>query len=236
MALEYFTELLDSLFFNKRCRGDEELAEIFIDILSRLPTDSLVRFQRDCRDLRVLISSQYFTTLHLSRARPMPLLRDNNFGTNKRSKQFYMLIDNLNEEYREVRLGTLYLRRNKQLGEHPPRIVCSCQGVVLFAYHPSPYYALNPITKEEVRDSWCQYLVYVFKTRTWRKIHSPSTFNFYPCDASPAVVNGALHWIMLTDLEKKDVPPCANGIMVFKMDKEELSAMPHPGSVCNCIT
>ncbi|KAM3360241.1 hypothetical protein P3S68_019953 [Capsicum galapagoense] len=40
---------------------------------------------------------------------------------------------------------------------------------------------------------------------------------------------------MYHDLERKTITPCANGIMVFRMDKEEFSAMPHSGSsiVCN---
>ncbi|MCD7461130.1 hypothetical protein HAX54_045340 [Datura stramonium] len=52
-----------------------------------------------------------------------------------------------------------------------------------------------------------------------------------------SVVNGALHWIMYSDLEKKKMglpPNCSNnGIIAFRMDEEQLSAKPHPGSVCN---
>ncbi|KAK4351777.1 hypothetical protein RND71_027295 [Anisodus tanguticus] len=72
------------------------------------------------------------------------------------------------------------------------------------------------------------------KTRTSRKIRSSTNFNFLPY-SSPTVVSGALHWIMYTDLEKKGLTPSCenNGIVVFRMNKEELSAKPHPGSVCN---
>ncbi|PHU21033.1 hypothetical protein BC332_12184 [Capsicum chinense] len=82
------------------------------------------------------------------------------------------------------------------------------------------------------------YLVYVFKTRTWRKIRSSSSFNFLPITRSPAVVNGALHWILLPDVENKGLPPCNscgdNGIIVFRMDNEQFSGKPHPAShVCN---
>ncbi|XP_060185790.1 F-box protein At3g07870-like isoform X1 [Lycium barbarum] len=128
----------------------------------------------------------------------------------------------------------------------------------------STYYVFNPITQEEVtiqhrlhpgflcalyfcpytrqfrilyvqvRGSFCQYFVYIFRTQTWRKIRSSSSFNFLPSGVNSAVVNGALHWVMHHDLERKNTPPCENGIMVFRMDKEEFSAMPHPGStVCN---
>ncbi|KAF3634651.1 putative protein-like [Capsicum annuum] len=129
----------------------------------------------------------------------------------------------------------------------------------------SPYYVVNPITQEQVtirhtlhpgyiralyfcpctrqfrilyvqvRGSSCQYLVYIFKTQKWRKIRSSTPFNFVSGGDNPAVVNGALHWITHHDLERKDIAPCENGIMVFRMDKEEFSAMPHPGSstVCN---
>ncbi|XP_059309582.1 LOW QUALITY PROTEIN: F-box protein At3g07870-like [Lycium ferocissimum] len=128
----------------------------------------------------------------------------------------------------------------------------------------STYYVFNPITQEEVtlqhtlhpgylcalyfcpytrqfrilyvqvRDSCCQYIVYIFRTRRWRNIHLSSSFNFLPSGVNPAVVNGALHWVVLHDLERKNTSPCENGIMVFRMDKEEFSAMPHPRStVCN---
>nr|XP_016490209.1 PREDICTED: uncharacterized protein LOC107810006 [Nicotiana tabacum] len=156
----------------------------------------------------------------------------------------------------------LKINKHLGLGERSPSPIYSCQGVLLFAnkyYWPrTTYYVLNPITQEEVivqhthhpgrlcafyfcrgfklfyaqvRRSWCQYLVYIFKTQTWRKVRSSCTFNFLPYRGSPAIVNGALHWIVYTYL-KKDLPNCANGIMVFRMDKEELSAMPHPGRVC----
>lgn len=267
MALECLTQVLVSLF-DKICRGDEELTETFrclpdcliVDIISRLPIDTLVRCRRNCRDLRALISSHYFTTLHLSRARPM-LLFHNFWDTRKRHKQLYVL-DNTGEITYLCRLPGL------SWGTYSKTIVYSCQGVLLFASSMWPsttYYVLNPITQEEViiqhkhepgrfcalyfcrelkllyaqvRGSLCQYLVYIFKTQTWRKIRSSSSssntnFNFLPYNRAPAVVNGALHWITYSDLEKKGLPPnCANnGIIVFRMDKEQLSAKPHPGSV-----
>ncbi|XP_070044324.1 putative F-box protein At3g17480 [Nicotiana tomentosiformis] len=274
MALQCFTwttELLGSLF-NIICKDEEDLAETFgrlpdcliIDVLSRLPLDCLVRFQRDCRDLRALISTHDFATVHLSRARPMLLIHDFVKST-KNGQQLYVFgTEHLNGKnvFRKLHLRPELMINNKRW-EKPPILQYSCQGVLLFVDRMWPiYYALNPITQEEVtikntpvpgkscalyfcpltrqfkllyaqaRGSLCQYFVYMFKTRTWRKIHSSSTFNFLPYLNSHAVVNGALHWIMYADFEKEGIPPCANGIMVFRMDKEELSAMPHPGSVC----
>ncbi|PHT31392.1 hypothetical protein CQW23_27729 [Capsicum baccatum] len=126
------------------------------------------------------------------------------------------------------------------------------------------YYVVNPVTQEEVtirhtlypgyvsalyfcpyarqfrvlytqvRGSSCQYFVYIFKMRSWRKIRSSTSFNFLSSCGNPPVVNGALHWIVYHDLERKTITPCENGIMVFRMDKEEISAMPHPGSSTLC--
>ncbi|PHT51460.1 hypothetical protein CQW23_11207 [Capsicum baccatum] len=87
--------------------------------------------------------------------------------------------------------------------------------------------------RSDLRDSsgpkLCQYLVYKFKTRTWRKISSSSSFNFLPVSRSPAVVNGALHWMRLDLKEKRNHRPnsCGdNGIIVFRMNNEQFSAKP----------
>ncbi|KAH0730207.1 hypothetical protein KY289_001395 [Solanum tuberosum] len=99
--------------------------------------------------------------------------------------------------------------------QHKLRLRYSCEGVLLFTFEYSPptYVIFNPITQEE----------------TWRrKIRCP-TPNFLPY-VSPAIVNGAVHLLVARDLEKPDIPPYAKGIMVLKMDKEEFSNMPHPGS------
>ncbi|XP_059307651.1 F-box protein At3g07870-like [Lycium ferocissimum] len=103
----------------------------------------------------------------------------------------------------------------------------------LCALYFCPYTRQFRILYAQVRGTSCQYFIYIFKTQTRRKIHSSYSFNFLPSGDNPAVVNGALHWIMHHDLERKNIPPCEKGIMVFRMDKEEPSAMPHPGStVC----
>ncbi|XP_060194855.1 putative F-box/kelch-repeat protein At1g12870 [Lycium barbarum] len=275
MALECFTQVLGSLF-DKICRGDDDdqLAETFrwlpdcliIDILTRLPIRTLARCRRDCRDLRALISSHYFTTLHLSRARPLLLLHHDNLSpSGKGDKHLYVSFAN------KHKFTYPYLSPQPALKWGPyyysPHIVYSCQGVLLFMssswWPPTKYYVLNPITLEEVfvrhtfergrlcalyfsrefkllyaqiRGSFCQYLVYIFKTRTWRKTRSSANFNFLPYSSS-TVVNGALHWIIYADLEKKGLTySCQNnGIIVFTMDKEELSVKPHPGSVCNTV-
>ncbi|XP_075077205.1 F-box protein At3g07870-like [Nicotiana tabacum] len=238
MALQCFTwttELLGSLF-NIICKDEEDLAILgrlpdclIIDILSRLPLDCLVRFQRDCRDLRALISTHDFA---------------------------------ITTTIRKLHLRPELMINNKRWEQPPTlQCSCQGVLLFADPMRPT-YYALNPITQEEVtikhtpdpgkscalyfcpltrqfkllyvqaQGSLCQYFVYMFKTQTWRKIHPSSTFNFLPYRNSHAVVNGALHWIMYSNLEQEGIPPCANGIMVFRMDKEELFAMPHPGSVC----
>ncbi|XP_010312574.1 F-box protein At3g07870-like [Solanum lycopersicum] len=122
----------------------------------------------------------------------------------------------------------------------------------------STYYIVNPITQEELtvrytpgevfvcalyfcpytrqfrvliaqlQDTCCTYFVHIVKIWKCEKIHSSISFNFLPNSGNPAVVNGALHWITLHDLKRKGIAPCENGIMVFRMDKEELFTMPHP--------
>ncbi|XP_016498199.2 F-box protein At3g07870-like [Nicotiana tabacum] len=279
MAMECFTwttELLGSLF-PAIWKGEEEITETFerlpdcliIDILSRLPTYSLLRCRWVCRHWRALVSSHdYFITLYddLSRAsRPLILLQD--YLTIKHGQDLYVVGENLNNK-KKVAFKQLYLRPELMINkywDHQLVLTYSCQGVLLFGdlKWQSTYYAFNPITQEEVavqhtlhpgylcalyfcpytrqfrllyaqvRGSCCQYFVYIFRKWTWRKIRSSSSFNFLSSGDTPAVVSGALHWIMDHDLEKKDIPPCANGIMVFRMDKEELSTIPHPGSMCN---
>nr|XP_033514577.1 uncharacterized protein LOC117279194 [Nicotiana tomentosiformis]XP_033514578.1 uncharacterized protein LOC117279194 [Nicotiana tomentosiformis] len=162
MALQCFTwttELLGSLF-NIICKDEEDLAEILgrlpdcliIDILSRLPLDCLVRFQRDCRDLRALISTHDFATVHLSRARPMLLIHDFVKST-KNGQQLYVFgTEHLNGKnvFRKLHLRPELMINNKRW-EQPPTLQCSCQGVLLFADPMRPtYYALNPITQEKV--------------------------------------------------------------------------------------
>lgn len=84
-----------------------------------------------------------------------------------------------------------------------------------------------------INGSLVVYLVYTFKTQTWREIRGTSV-NLLPLykKGSPAMVNRALHWITHYDLQNK--PSCDNnGILIFKMDNEQIYAKPHPGSVCN---
>ncbi|KAH0684195.1 hypothetical protein KY285_021682 [Solanum tuberosum] len=88
-----------------------------------------------------------------------------------------------------------------------------------------------------INGSLVEYLVYTFKTQTWREIRGTSV-NLLPQykKGSPAIVNGALHWITNYNLQRNKNKPhdCENtGIIVFKMDMEQIYAKPHPGSVCN---
>ncbi|KAF9610655.1 hypothetical protein IFM89_023911 [Coptis chinensis] len=52
---------------------------------------------------------------------------------------------------------------------------------------------------------------------------------------APIIFNGALHW-MIDDQEYKRLfgvlPHCSNSIVIFNMDQEKFSTMPHPGSQC----
>ncbi|XP_060171385.1 F-box protein At3g07870-like [Lycium barbarum] len=272
MSLQCFTwisQLLGPLVHNLRHtdEGPEEILKrlpdcLIIDILSRLPADYLLRCQRDCRVWKALISSQYFSTLHLRRARPELIIQSGRFYTGH-EQNLLVFDESLSKEkmFRKVFLK-LELMINK-VNKHPPRLRYSCEGVLLFMDLRSrpTHFIINPITQEEVtirhkfdpgylcafyycsltrefkflyarkEGSRCQYLIYTVRTQTWRKIHSP-TSNSMP-NISPAIVNGAVHLLVGKDLEKPDTPSCAKGIMVLKMDKEELSAMPHPGSVCS---
>ncbi|KAF9610985.1 hypothetical protein IFM89_026265 [Coptis chinensis] len=52
---------------------------------------------------------------------------------------------------------------------------------------------------------------------------------------APTVFNGALHW-MVNDQEYRRLfevwPDCSHSILIFNIDREEFSTMPHPGSQC----
>ncbi|KAF9615279.1 hypothetical protein IFM89_022606 [Coptis chinensis] len=62
-------------------------------------------------------------------------------------------------------------------------------------------------------------------------------FVSHPPDVNraPIILNGALHW-MVDDHEYKRLfgvlPHCSNSIVIFNMDQEKFSTMPHPGSHC----
>ncbi|CAN4110884.1 unnamed protein product [Withania somnifera] len=129
--------------------------------------------------------------------------------------------------------------------------------------YPSTYFVLNPTTQEEVtikhtlsagsicgfylcpltrelkilyaevQGSSCQYLIYTIRSQTWRRIRSPS-LNAIPTYLAPAIVNGAMHWIMDREFgEEDEIPPCSIAILMFSLDTEELSLMPHPRTQCS---
>ncbi|KAF9610029.1 hypothetical protein IFM89_019669 [Coptis chinensis] len=66
-------------------------------------------------------------------------------------------------------------------------------------------------------------------------------FVSHPPDVNraPIIFNGALHW-MINDQEYKRLfgvlPHCSNSIVIFNMDQEEFSTMPHPGRQCGLET
>ncbi|XP_060169203.1 uncharacterized protein LOC132600105 [Lycium barbarum] len=95
---------------------------------------------------------------------------------------------------------------------------------------------LCPLTRElkilyaKVRSRGCQYLIYTIWSQTWRRIRSPA-LNSIPTYLSPAIVNGAMHWIMDREFGEEDgIPPCSIAILMFRLDTEELSHMPHLGT------
>ncbi|XP_009797340.1 F-box protein At3g07870-like [Nicotiana tabacum] len=272
MSLECFTwitQLLGSLVHKLRHKDEGIFTRLpdclIIDILSRLPEDCLVRCQRDCRVWKALISSQYFATLYLRRAKPVLIIQCDR-GITNHEQNLFVFDESLNNK-EKITFRKVLLKRElmiNKVNKLNPLFRYSCQGVLLFmdVFSPPTYFIFNPITQEEVTvqhkfhpgylcafyycsltrefkllyareegSHECQYFIYTVRTQTWRKIHSP-TSNFLP-RVSPAVVNGAVHLIVSKDLVKPNTPPCANGIMVLKIDKEELSIMPHPGSVCS---
>ncbi|XP_059285794.1 putative F-box protein At3g17480 [Lycium ferocissimum] len=268
-CFNWITELLGPLVHNLRHtnEGPEGIFTrlpdcLIIDVLSRLPADCLLRCQRDCRVWKALISSRYFSTLHLRRARPVLIIEwDRCFTSHE--QDLFIFDGSLNKDKMFTRVLLKRELMINKVNKHRPHLRYSCEGVLLFMVLCSrpTYFIFNPITQEGVtirhkfdpgylcafyycsltsefkllyarkEGSRCQYSIYTVRTQTWRKIHSP-TSNCLPY-VSPAIVNGAVHLLVGKDLEKPDTPPCANGIMVLKMDKEELSAMPHPGSVCS---
>ncbi|MCD7447868.1 hypothetical protein HAX54_035799 [Datura stramonium] len=205
MAIECFTWFKQLLLCSRHRDGDDE-ANLFtrlpdcllIDILSRLPADCLFRCRRDCRVWNTLISSPYFSTLHLKRDRPVVIIQCQRCFTNlfvfrlKNNKEMMMFTELLLESE---------LMINK-VGKHDPHLRYSCDGVLLFSGSSRSY----------------QYPIYTIRTQMWKKIHCP-TPNLTPY-VSPAIVNGAVHLLLGKDLEKPDTPPCAKGIMVLNMFME----------------
>ncbi|XP_049380319.1 F-box protein At3g07870-like [Solanum stenotomum] len=113
---------------------------------------------------------------------------------------------------------------------------CTLHPHFVCALYFCPYTRQFRILFAEVQGTSCQYFVHILKMHKCKEIHSSTSFNFLSKNGNPAVVNGALHWITFHDLKRKKIAPCENGIMVFRMDKEELFTMPHPVSnhnVCN---
>ncbi|KAM3341589.1 hypothetical protein P3S68_026555 [Capsicum galapagoense] len=235
---------------------------LVIDIVSRLPIEILVR----CRsDLRAFMSSRHFTILHHA-IKPMVLLYTLD-DTSKQNKQLYVIdktgqLTYLSRQPVAVNNSKLYLLYSCQGvflffdGKLAPTTnyvlnpITQEEVIIQHTYQPDRlcglYYCCRDhqfkllcyVQVPESDATLCQYLIYIFKTPSWRKIRSSSSFNFLPITHSPAVVNGALHWILLPDVENKGVPPCNscgdNGIIVFRMDNEQLFVKPHPVShVCN---
>ncbi|KAH0765469.1 hypothetical protein KY285_001340 [Solanum tuberosum] len=260
MALECFSWITQILCH--RYDNDEELSFLrrlpdclLIEILSRLPADCLVGVSK------TLISSRYFSTLHLKRARPLLILHYNRVGTNN-EHNLYVFDQSLNKE-EEKMFTEVLLKRNHMINmaRNKSHLQYSCEGVLLFTaeYSPRTYAIFNPITQEKVivqhkfnpgklcafyycsltrqfkliyaqgKDNRFQYSIYSVRTQTWKRKISCPTPNLVPND-SPAIGNGAVHLLVGRDLEKPDIPPCAKGILVLNMDKEEFSNMPHPGS------
>ncbi|KAK6793068.1 hypothetical protein RDI58_012150 [Solanum bulbocastanum] len=113
-----------------------------------------------------------------------------------------------------------------------------CHRLLCALYYCPVDHQFKILSAGVINGSLVEYQVYTFKTQTWREIRGTSV-NLLPRykKGCPAVVNGALHWITHYNLQrnKNDPPPSCeiNGIIIFKMDKEQTYAKPHPGSVCN---
>ncbi|KAG5613557.1 hypothetical protein H5410_024838 [Solanum commersonii] len=220
-------------------RGDDEEEDegfssarlpdcIIIDILNRLPLQVLVRCQSKRDYLGALISSRDFMTLHLNKAKargPMLLLHDSTTDHEKRNKKLYVLTNHMTKP---LKIQNLYLR---------PQLMVNNKKLLCALYYCPVDHQFKLLSAVVINGSLVEYLVYTLKTQTWREIRGTSV-NLVPRykKGSPAIVNGALHWITNYDLQGNKNKPhdCENnGIIVFKMDKEQIYAKPHPGSVCN---
>ncbi|KAK4737451.1 hypothetical protein R3W88_001148 [Solanum pinnatisectum] len=241
MALECFSWITQLLC--RRYDNDEELSSlrrlpdcVLIEILSRLPADCLVGVSK------TLISLRYFSTLHLKRAGPLLILHYHCFATTIEHNLFEKMFTKVLLKH-DIMINA---DRKQKL-----RLRYCCEGVLLFTFEYSPptYVIFNPTTQEEVivqhkfdpgklqfkliyareKNYLLEYSIYSVRTQTWRMKICCATPNLLPY-VSPAIVNGAVHLLVARDLEKPDIPPCAKGIMVLNMDKEEFSNMRHPGS------
>ncbi|KAK4715709.1 hypothetical protein R3W88_014047 [Solanum pinnatisectum] len=243
MALECFNWITQLLC--GRCDDEEVLSCIrrlpdclIIEILSRLPADSLLRSIP-----KTLISSRYFSTLHLKRARPLLMIHCGNYYFLDKEQKLFVFDER--EMFMEVVIEDDFMINEAK--KHQPRLRYSCEGVLVFSivYSPPIYIIFNPTTREEVmvehkfkhgclcafyycsltrqfklvferiENSLCRYFIYSLRTETRKKIHCP-TPSLMTNNSSPAIVNGAVHFLVNRDTKKPN-----------------LTYMPHPGGSCS---
>ena len=62
----------------------------------------------------------------------------------------------------------------------------------------------------------------------WRSL---GIFAYLPeSSCLPVRLDQTLHWMVDYDYKNEtDIPPCKNSIMLFNMETEEFSTLPHPG-------
>ncbi|CAI9103571.1 OLC1v1002082C1 [Oldenlandia corymbosa var. corymbosa] len=125
--------------------------DVMINILSRLPAESLLACQKVCKQWRSLTSSPCFIRLFLQRVTPVIFMRVNFIRTSHG-----MLADGHETAsflFDHTTSGTLKIQKLKLKedlmlpGDNYPLILSSCGGFLLFA-SPGRYYIVNPLTQE----------------------------------------------------------------------------------------
>ncbi|KAL9237042.1 hypothetical protein vseg_011632 [Gypsophila vaccaria] len=121
--------------------------ELIVDILSRLPVKSLLRFKSVCKSWRDLINTRRFIKLHLKRS------QESNSGgiitlyhdTRLYSLNFHRPGNPLGTELHGPAFLDYYKSRWNELG--PPVLVGSCNGLLCFAMPCDAYVLYNPSTR-----------------------------------------------------------------------------------------
>ncbi|MFS8014795.1 putative F-box domain-containing protein [Helianthus anomalus] len=175
---------------------------LIVEIFSRLPSKSLLRFRSVSKSLCACIGSPDFIRLHKLRSPPKKLLSDNPYvgitpvnGPSSLRKPFYHIFGSCNgiiclhEHCSRKRILCLWNPSIRRKVDGPFLGHCWVYG---FGFDPIiDDYKLLRIDKDDY--SSC---VYTLKTRTWRKIASPTGKFLFVGDhlCRFNLFNGLLHW------------------------------------------
>ncbi|KAL5702975.1 hypothetical protein ACHQM5_028126 [Ranunculus cassubicifolius] len=231
--------------------------DIILDIFTRLPAEYVIEFEHQRIPIRVFTTHPAFVEMHMKKSTPviaLLYLKENfvceeahvhlidEVSKNVATKSFprsksgrFIFYGSYNGFLLFESKGTHVVIWNPSTGEKECRQTPG-EGYLLcgFYFHPATKeYRVLFVSSDVVATRFCI-------TSLWSNYVRFCEFNQAPSlGKSPTVLNGVLHW-MVRDARKsvKDLlmSQCSNAILLFDINSEVFSCMPHPGGQCDVGT